>query len=175
VHRELERLRKMSSAAWELPSSSGVERVRWTVTDTRQGSDDVALVVNAALQGGFLGLTKAPKRGSESPDFILEIRGLSISRRDLQSLAGVLTEWLARPVAEVAKTPLDLSYQLGGLFDQNLFLSVRQAKDLSLAGRAIASVMFAVGQLKGEFSFVVDTSCLQVFADGLQAALREAS
>ena len=162
----------MSDAAplggWELASVTGREVSRWTIA----GASGDAFVCDVTLEGQYHGETLGA--GWQGRDFALAMRGLELSRPDLDRLAEHLSEWLALPPAALADPGRGLTCGMGALFDQRLALSIGQRADVVSGGRPVATLEFAVGRLRGDFRYVVDGTSLKRFADGIHLALTSA-
>jgi len=166
----------MSDAlCWELPSSSGRENSRWTVTEINGKGAERTFRCDVALEGQFYGETLESASVGDLQDFGLVVRGLQLRHDELTRLVGTLGEWLALPLGQLRDHSLAFSCGMGGLFDQSLRLSLGQRDDTISDGRPVATLEYIVGRLKGELSYPVDQSCLRIMAEGIEGVLRHAS
>ena len=163
------------SLRWELPSSSGRETSRWTVTEINGEGAERSFRCDVVLEGQFYGETLDSSSASDLRDFDLVVRGLQLRHDELSRLVDTLREWLGLPLAQLRDHVLEISCGMGGLFDQSLCLTLGQRADTISDGRPVATLEYIVGRLRGELSYPVDQSCLRIMAEGIEAVLGHAS
>jgi hypothetical protein len=156
---------------WELPSNSGREVSRWTVTEVRGEAAEKTYRCDVALEGRFYGDTLGSAVVDEIKDFSLVVRGLQLRHQELSRLVDRLRQWLSLPLAALKDRSLEFSCGMGGLFDQSLLLTLGQRDDTISGGRPVATLAYIVGRMNGELSYPVDPSCLEILADGIERVL----
>jgi hypothetical protein len=163
----------MAGDGWALPSASGREIARWTVTGERGHGDDSTLTCDVELAGRYYGETLDAGVDGDRPDFRLVLRGLALPRRELARLASWLAQWLALPAAALHESRLEVSRALGGLFDQSFVLRMGPREDVTSGGRPVATLAYCVGRMRGELVYTVDPDGLRRFAAGIERALAD--
>jgi hypothetical protein len=162
---------KNDPASWELPGSSGIETTRWDVIDVHGQGNERTYRCDISLQGRFYGETLDPTTADGMQDFCLVIRGLQLRHDGLLRFTAQIREWLALPAPELPRSRLEVSCEMGGLFDQSLRLTLGQRDDM-LSGRGpIATLSYLIGRMKGELAYPVDQSCLGSMADGMERCI----
>ena len=173
---------------WQLSSSSGREVSRWTVTEIDGTGSARTFCCEVSLEGRFYGdaldsnPTSTPASTStststsveESRDFGLVVRGLLLRQDELSRLVDTLREWLDLTPVQQRQRPLALDCGMGALFDQSLRLTLGLRDDTLVLDRPVATLAYIVGRLRGELSYAVDPSCLQILVEGIEAALEVA-
>lgn len=162
------------SLRWELPSNSGREVGRWSVTALHRERGETTLCCDVELEGRFFG--EAPAMGSphELQDYHLVIHGLYLRRSELSRLVRALRDWLDLPPERLRDHAFEWSGGMGGSSDQHVRLTFGQREDVLSDGHPVATVEFAVGRLSGELSYPTDQSCLRLLVEGVEYALANA-
>lgn len=89
--------------------------------------------------------------------------GLVLSASRMEQLVDDLTKWLDSPEAGIQS--FSGAYPLARDGYSKLDLTFHDRADtISSDDKPVVTVLFALGRIRGEFSFVTDQSCLGLFA-----------
>ncbi|HXT40335.1 MAG TPA: hypothetical protein VN887_09955 [Candidatus Angelobacter sp.] len=109
--------------------------------------------------------------GDHTFPFSTTIDGLWLRADDLEALRDHIAKWVSLPMNELVSDGLTRCFQLARLPGQRLSVQFGPRSDLVSGPNPVVSIVFSAGKLSGEFHFVTDQSCLNLFAHELQASL----
>lgn len=158
---------------WTLPSNSGREQAVWVVTSTKDSAEGKIYTCRVTLEGKFFEATLASEELGPAQDFALTIHGLQLRETVLLRLQEQLQSWLALPLAQLRDRELELDCGVGGYHDQALRLRFGQRVGIISEGKPVATLEYVIGRMRGEISFTVDPSGLQIMSDQLSEVLAQ--
>ena len=112
--------------------------------------------------------------GDHTHGIELAIAGMWLRADDLREMRDVIARWLARPLHELKSEFLRCEFELARLPGQSVCIRFGPRPDVIEGRHLVVTVAFAAGPLSGEYHFVSDPSCLQIFSQELKAALEDA-
>jgi hypothetical protein len=109
--------------------------------------------------------------GDHTFPFSSSISGLWLRAADLAALREHVFQWLRQPLACLIVEDLSADFQLARLPGQSLQVRFGPRPDTISGLNPIVTIAFSSGTLWGEFHFVIDQSCLALFAQELSGEL----
>ena len=100
---------------------------------------------------------------------------LWFARGDVVRLRDRIATWLHQPLDALDPASLDSQFRLTRVPGQEFLVAFGARADVISDRKPVLTVSFAAGRLKGSFLFVTDQSCLNIFVDGLSAAIDEST
>jgi hypothetical protein len=156
---------KQDVPTFELLSNRGSESAQWSVSEPRPEAGE-HLSCDVRLRGQYYA------DGEHPEDLEFVARDLFVLTANLEQLVQLLRSWLDLSLPQQSRTPLDVSEELGGRFDNQLTLKLGRRADTLSGQNLVATLTYSLGRFCGEFSFVTDQSCLRIFCDGIRSALK---
>lgn len=101
--------------------------------------------------------------------FSTSIEGLWLRTADLNALQEHISGWLCRPLDGLIAEDLNADFELAPLPGQSVRLRFCPRPDTVSGRLPVVTISFSAGELRGEFHFVTDQSCLGLFCAGLAA------
>jgi hypothetical protein len=108
--------------------------------------------------------------GDHTFPFSTTIRGLWLRAAALKAIHDDISMWVNLPMSRLVSEELTRSFQLAHLPGQRL--SVQFGPDIHSSQNLAVSIVFSVGEFRGEVHFVTDQSCLNLFMQDLRMSLR---
>ena len=144
---------------WQLPSNSGRHLATWTVTD--QTAEHFSCDFEFRSQSADSG----------QPTTVIKFSRLILSKSTLSKFAEAASDWLDQSLPNVASSAFVAAVEMGGGFDTVLKARFGDNPTLISAQNSAVSFDYTVAGVGGEFSYVVDQSCLRLLVEGISAAL----
>jgi hypothetical protein len=102
-----------------------------------------------------------------------DVQGVCLSVLALKELHDRLHDWVSLPLNEMGETPLQGSFPLALAPSQTLTILFGERKDTASTTNPTVAITLHVGNLRSEYHYITDQSCVRLFADALQTALRK--
>lgn len=109
--------------------------------------------------------------GDHTFPFSTSIDGVWLRSADLTALRDHIARWTRRPLDLLTGEDLSSDFELAGLPGQSIRVRFGPRPDTISDLNPVVSITFSAGDLKGEFHFVTDQSCLALFARELSVDL----
>jgi len=146
----------------------------WIVRDSFVLEDEQFLLTEIVLTGKYWDRFKSAqcKGLTYAREFSLVMPQFLIATSRLKELCEQVSDWLNRPISELAKTPPDVSVELCFLDGQSFQVNVGTRDDLICdIGHSVCTLTYKANALSGECVYIIDPTCLQIMVDGINRQL----
>ena len=124
-----------------------------------------------ALRGDIELANSGLEYEEEPSNSILTASNILLDKEGLTSIHTDLENWIKLPLNSQRDIELTFCHNIAGEPGATLTLNVGKRDDLIAALNTCATVSYELNRHSGEFSFVVDQSCLSAFREGISAVL----
>lgn len=158
--------------SWKLPSNSGWNMTSWGLRDVVRINRRLYLVVEVVLTGRYWDRVKLSRWESNRLELVKEysvvLPQVLLSEARMKSLYRELRKWLKTPITKFIDTPLTLIEELGGTDAQRFSIEFGMREEFATEiGHMVCTILYKGNAFSGEYTYVVDQSCVQTFVDGL--------
>jgi hypothetical protein len=147
-----------------LSSNSGREEMKFALLHSIVADTDEACICSLTLKGRNWRELIGKYQWEIIDDCTVHLHQVLLSVSRLTELYHILMAWLRHPF--VIEQELAMHEYLYFQFSLG-----PDAGIISSAEKPVARLAFAVGSLRGDFAFVVDQSCIRLFASGIGRAI----
>ena len=144
----------------------------WRVRDVVRINRRQYLLVEVVLTGRYWDRVKLSRWESDPLALVKEysvvLPQVLLSEARMKNLHRELRKWLKTPIRQFIDIPLALIEELGGVEAQRFSIEFGLREDLTPEiGHMVCTILYKGNAFSGEYTYVVDQSCVQTFVDGL--------
>ncbi|HEX8289568.1 MAG TPA: hypothetical protein VF556_16410 [Pyrinomonadaceae bacterium] len=163
--------------SFELPSNSGWCKTTWKFYDVIQFENRrlfaTEVIFNSSFWNYAASISGKFKDAKLVEDCFLKLPQLSLVEWELERLYSHLAKWLQTPLSLLEETPLEYIADLTASTDYQFFEMKFgiTGNNIVPRGQTECTISYKASGISGEISYIVDQSCIRIFAEGLEKLL----
>ena len=163
--------------SFELPSNSGWCKTTWKLYDVVQVEHRRLFATEIIFNSKFWNYAASIGGNFEDAklveDCFLKLPQFLLVEWELEKLYFHLAKWLQTPLNLLEETPLEYVVDLTAFTDYQFFEMRFGITGTSIVprGQTECTISYEASGISGEISYVIDQSCLRIFAEGLEKHL----